>query len=69
MISSRARSGLVRLSLLPALLGVLLLSLPQGLIAADGSGPDEDGPTIQETPFEGSFPLFTPEASTPVVEI
>lgn len=47
----------------------LLLPVAPGPTSARAQAPsaDEEAPTIQETPFDGSFPLFTSDAQTPVV--
>ena len=68
MLSSRVPVGLVRVASCVALCATLSPIAAKGRPAADTMSPqDEEGPVIREPPFEGSFPLFTPQASTPVV--
>ena len=74
MLSSRVPVGLVRVTFLVrvafcvALCAALSPIIAEGASPADTTSPqDEEEPVIRATPFDGSFPLFTPQASTPVV--
>ena len=74
MLSSRIPVDLVRVTFLVrfafcvALCAALSPIIAEGAPPADTTSPqDEEEPMIRETPFDGSFPLFTPQASTPVV--